>query len=270
MVNEAAELSTVTSESFLNTAANLVDAAKTKGITLRIMGAVAFRIHGRNMSELHVRLERLGPGEKEFTDIDLAAYSRDRNAMQRFFESQGFAADRNAQLAGGGLVWSERHIYHEPKMGFHVDVFFDKLNMCHLIPFKNRLEADYPTLPLAELLLEKMQIVEINEKDLKDAIFLIRTHEIGESDAETINGALIARLLAQEWGFYYTVKTNFDKLIKFSEKFQLTAEERADVISKVEKLKLMIESQPKGLSWKMRAKIGPSRKWYNDVDAYFD
>ena len=80
-----------------------------------------------------------------------------------------------------------------------VDVFFDRLDMNHIIDFKNRLELDFPTISLADLLLEKMQIVQINEKDIKDTIILLREHPVEDPDKETINANYVASLLAEDW-----------------------------------------------------------------------
>ena len=246
---------------FIGEARRIVDAAKSEGILLRLLGALAFNIHCPKYSYVQ---ETLG---RSFTDIDFASYRKQAPKISKLFSELGYQEDLHVTA----LFGANRMIFYD-KSGSnrHCDVFLDKLEFCHDVIFRDRLEIDEPTIPLVELLLEKMQIVEINEKDLKDAAFLIRTHDIGESDTETINGELIAKLLSQEWGFCYTVTMNLDKLARLSEKFRLTPEERDDVRSKVEKLKVMIESKPKSVSWKMRARIGPSKKWYNDVEAYYD
>ena len=98
-----------------------------------------------------------------------------------------------------------------------IEVFFDKLEMNHTISFNKRLEADSPTLPLSELLLQKTQIVKINEKDIKDIIVLLRAHDVGKRDNETINLEALAQAgLISDWGFYYTVTTNLQKVKDFT------------------------------------------------------
>jgi hypothetical protein len=149
----------------------------------------------------------------------------------------------------------------------HVDVFLDKLDFNHVIDFKGRLELDFPTIPLADLLLEKVQIVHINEKDIKDSILLLLEHDVGEGDNETINMERIVKLMAENWGFYYTSTMNLKKIEKFLTRYDtLTQEQRNIVSSRIEKLSQNIENAPKSLRWKLRARVGTSKIWYNEVE----
>jgi len=139
--------------------------------------------------------------------------------------------------------------------------------MNHVIPFTNRLELEEYTIPLADMLLEKMQIVQINEKDVIDTIMLLREHPIGDSAPETIDGEYVTKVLANDWGFYYTVTSNLRKIQEFIEKYpQLGPDDRSDVSGKVDTLLKLIDGQEKTMSWKLRARIGTKRKWYSDVE----
>jgi hypothetical protein len=112
-----------------------------------------------------------------------------------------------------------------------------------------------------------MQIVQINEKDIKDTVVIMREHDVGDLDNETVNARYIARTLSDDWGFYYTVTTNLGKVKNSLSSVQvLSDQDRADVSSKIDKLVSCIEEQPKSMRWKMRAKIGTKKKWYNDVE----
>jgi hypothetical protein len=160
-----------------------------------------------------------------------------------------------------------RRIYVSERTDEKVDVFFDKLEMCHTIDLRNRLEVDYPTLSPSDILLEKMQIVKINEKDVKDALVLILEHDIGEEDRESLNSKYISQFLAKDWGAYYTVTKNLKKLEGLLSQYNVFDNDSKVLISqKIEKLLKVIEEEPKSLKWKMRAKIGTSKKWYRDVD----
>ena len=141
--------------------------------------------------------------------------------------------------------------------------------MCHKIDFRKRLLIDYPTISLADLLLEKLQIVEINEKDVKDVIVLLSDHKIGDKDEkETINIEYIADLLSKDWGFYYTVTTNLNKIKKLVDSYTqvLTQNKVEDVKNKIDITLDRIEKKPKSMGWKMRAKIGTKTKWYKEVE----
>ena len=116
-----------------------------------------------------------------------------------------------------------------------------------------------------------MQIVKINEKDIIDTIILIGSHDVGESDKDSINCHYIAELLADDWGFCYTVTTNLKKVSEdFVEKYRqggtLADGDAAAVRNRVKVILERIEKEPKSFAWKMRARIGPSKKWYRDVE----
>ncbi|MFX1561305.1 MAG: hypothetical protein ACFFBL_12015, partial [Promethearchaeota archaeon] len=145
--------------------------------------------------------------------------------------------------------------------------FLDRLEMCHKIEYKKRLEIDSPTVPLAELLLQKMQIVKISEKDIIDTTMLLLAHDLGESDADTINAKHIADILSKEWGFYYTVTTNLKKVASLMREFDVLEEKDKDIVgNRIDKLLKILDDKPKSRSWKMRARVGTSKKWYKDVD----
>jgi len=129
------------------------------------------------------------------------------------------------------------------------------------------LELDFPTITPSDLLLEKMQIVQITEKDLKDTMILLREHEIKEHENDVINTKYIAKLLSNDWGFYYTVTTNLKKTKEFLNFFDALTDEDKNIISeKIDKLLDYIEREPKSLKWKARAKIGTRKKWYREVE----
>jgi len=143
---------------------------------------------------------------REVSDIDLMGYARQKEALVRFLKFQNFSSEKYVALV------QDRYIFHHSTKGYKVDVFFDRLKMCHTIDFCERLEIDYSPISLADLLLEKMQIVKLNEKDIKDSIILLSEHRIADDDQDKINHDYIARILSRDWGFYYTVTTNLKRI----------------------------------------------------------
>jgi len=241
---------------FIDEAKRIIDSANEKGIVLRVLGAIAFRLHCPKFRHI---LESIRP----ITDIDLVAYGKQMNHIEKHFIDLGYEL-RPPSFAA---LAARRRIFYDRERRIVVDVFFDKLEMCHVIDFKGRLEVDYPTIPLAEMLLEKLQIVQITEKDVKDVIILLREHEIGEHDDETINAKYIAKIFARDWGFYYTATTNLKKIKQLLGPFDVLADEdKKNVESKIDKLLDIIEKEPKSLGWKMRAKIGTKKIWYRKVE----
>jgi hypothetical protein len=153
-----------TGASFVEEATKIVDAAKEKGIALRIMGATAVRIHCSKFSYLHDALQR------EITDIDFVGYGKQNSNVLKLLDALGYVSDKRMRM----FQFMGRYLFENPANKRHIDVFFDKLEFCHTIDFKGRLELDYPTISLSDILLQKMQIVQINEKDIRDTMVLLR------------------------------------------------------------------------------------------------
>jgi len=237
----------------------IVEEAKKRDVHLRLLGAIAFQIHCPKFSYLSTKLDRV------LTDIDFAGYSKEKDGMTKLMNEFGYKDEPSVTV----LFGHKRLIYDNKSNGIHIDIFLDKLEMNHDIPFKDRLGLDQLTISLADLLLEKMQIVQINEKDYIDTMMLIREHAIGKdgNTPETIDAGHIAKLLAADWGFYYTVTTNLGKVqTRLAKYIEVSDEDRNDITTKIGELLKRIEDEPKSFSWKMRAKVGPKSKWYRDVD----
>jgi hypothetical protein len=232
-------------------------APENQHIIIRLIGAMAFRTHCPQFGYIQDKLGR------KFTDFDFASYPRFFKDIIRVLTELGYQeAKQVTQLFG-----DKRMLFLDPAFGRHIDVFYNALEFCHQISFVGRLEVEQYTLPLAELLLEKMQIVQINEKDLIDSIMLLREHPLGETDLETINTTIITRTLSNDWGFWRTVTGNLKFLDeKLGQYAALTDQDRAIVHERISDLLLRIEADPKSLRWKMRAKIGEKVKWYKDVE----
>lgn len=234
-----------------------IESEENQPLIMRLIGALAFRTHCPQYGYIQDKLGR------KFTDFDFASYPRFVKNIRAVLTALGYEEDRQVtQLFG-----DRRMVFHDPAFGRHIDVFFNSLDFCHRVNFVDRLERERYTLPLAELLLEKMQIVQINEKDLIDSIMLLREHPIGDTDEETINAAVIARTLGSDWGFWRTVTGNLKVLEEVLDHYEgLAEEDRRIVRERIKELERRIEAQPKSLAWKARARIGERVKWYKDVE----
>lgn len=246
---------------FEQQAREIIDAAEKNGITLRLLGAVAFRIHCPEHRDLQASMNRV------LTDIDFAAYYKHEKAIDKFFLKDLGYESQTAALTPG-LMLGRKIYFDTTDKRPHIDIFFDKLNMCHVVSWeKGRLEIDKPTLSLADLMLEKLQIVRINEKDVKDVMMLLREHAIGADDQEVVNGDYISKIMAKDWGFYYTTTTNLNKIKSLLGEYDALSPDARDLISaRIDELLVMIEKEPKSLGWKLRAKVGTKKQWYNDVE----
>lgn len=245
---------------FIEEAKSCVRDAQEQGIMIRIMGGLAIHLHCREYEKLWSDLERLG--KKVFTDIDYVSYGKYRAKLLKFFENRGFTINQKMLY----LYGKNRHIYYGSKIPM-AEIFFDKLEMNHTILYSGRLEADSPTLPLAELLLQKLQMVGMYEKDIKDTIVLLRAHELGEDDKDRINQTVLGERLLSDWGFYYTATTNLQKIMDSLSTYQALGEEDIVVVNeRLAQLLKYLEEGPKSVKWKLRAKIGTKMKWYNVID----
>jgi hypothetical protein len=200
---------------------------------------------------------------RAYTDIDFAGYGKQASALSQLLARLGYREDREVFIATEG----GRAIFEHSSNGLHVDIFYEKLDFCHVIHWAGRLEVDSPTIPLAELLLEKMQIVKINEKDVIDTLMLLLEHSLGDSDAETINLQHVARLCADDWGLWRTTTMNLDKVRRLAQNYpQLSVDEVSRVAAQVEAVLARINAAPKPLAWRIRDRVGDRVKWYKDVD----
>jgi hypothetical protein len=236
----------------------IVTEGTKRGLHLRLLGAIAFQYHCPKYNFLTAKLRR------QLSDVDFAAYNLERKTIEKMMREFGYVD----QPMVSALFGHRRLIWDNKSNGLHVDIFFDKLEMNHDIPFEGRLEMEEMTIPLSDMLLEKMQIVHLNEKDIVDTIMLLREHSVGDSPTpETIDSSYLAKLLSVEWGFYYTVTTNLKKVEDRLNLYpELSEEDRADVSAKIHKLREILDKAPKTLAWKLRAKVGPKTKWYKEVE----
>src|SRR5258706_8101161 len=138
--------------------------------------------------------------------------------------------------------------------------------MCHTLPLSERLAIERETLPLPELLLTKLQIVQLNEKDLADMHSLLIACDVGLSDVDQISGDRIADLCGRDWGLHHTVTRTLDRLGSDPPSYQLTESQRAVVDDRIEKLRAALDRKPKSLAWRLRAKVGERMRWYEEPE----
>jgi hypothetical protein len=232
-------------------ARELIRAADVEGLTLRALGGVAVRLLA-------------APGEwrlaRELKDIDVVGRPDEARRVQSLLERMGYVGDRefNALQAG------RRALYYDLANERRLDVFLGDFEMCHRIPLLARLAAQPATLPLAELLMTKLQVVQLNERDVVDVVALLLDHDVGDGDRGTVNAERIAVLCAQDWGLWRTTQLNVERVTDAlsARDFGLTAEERARVAQRLRALWDRVQAEPKPARWRMRARVGDRRRWY--------
>lgn len=227
-------------------AVRLVSGAGKNGLVLRTLGSVGVKMHCVSAS---ADLESRGRSPK---DIDFVTRKKDRKAVRTFLEDEGYEADRDMLVAMEGT----RYLFRHPD-GLDVDLWVDVLDFCHRHDVSERMGSG-PSLPIEDLLLSKLQIVELTENDRQDLSAILGTHEVGASgDPEVIDAAYVAETLASDWGFWRTVTGNLEAV---------KPDQTADVIARIERLERTIEEAPKSLKWRARAAVGERAQWWSDVD----
>jgi hypothetical protein len=231
-------------------AVRVAAAADREGLPLRLLGGVAIKLRAKD--GLHPAFER------EYADLDWITPKGTSAAAQKFFEAMGYTP----QVRFNAMYGQERLLFFDEQHDRQVDILVGTFRMSHEIRFGKRLALEPVTVPLAELLLTKLQIVELNEKDVKDALALLHDHEVGEEDGEAINGAHVARLCASDWGLWRTFTANLGSLGDHLERYELPEESTRRIGDRIGELQERIEQEPKTFGWKMRSKIGERKRWY--------
>jgi hypothetical protein len=237
----------------------LVSQGEERGVTLRILGHLAIRDHVQEHQKLLDQLERVPTH-----DIDFMGYSKEMTEVDKMFLELGYKPDPSVAFSAEYGV--QRLIYHHREQEIMAEIFLDELNMAHSLDFRRRLELDSPTISLVDLLLSKLQIQDISEKDIKDLIVLLAEHELGSGGREQVDVDYLLKLTSDRWGLYYTAKKNLSMIKEFVATYNVVDDAtRADVIAKVEEISKRAEEEPKTMKWKLRAKVGTRVKWYQDV-----
>jgi hypothetical protein len=243
-------------ESPIDEAKRIIEVAQQRKITLRLFGGVSF--YFRSPSAKHRILQR------NYVDIDFMGRSKQSREIKQLFEELGYTPRErfNAMQGFRRLIFND--IGHQRR----VDIFLDVFEMCHKFNFKDRLELDQYTISLADMLATKLQIVEINEKDIKDILSMFIDHDVGDDDSsEVINGAYLAKLCGDDWGVYKTFSINIDRLLSTIDDYGLEEGQKRLVVERASKLKKMIEDAPKSFKWRMRARVGERVQWYELPEA---
>ena len=234
----------------------LVGAADSSQIHLRAFGGLAILAH----SQTDPRFFR-----RDAPDLDFLAPKNDRQKLEPFFREVGYSPDKQFNLLNG----MRRQIYYYDRShDLHIDILIGDFEMCHKLPLDDRLGVDPVTIPLAELLLSKAQVVQLNRKDALDIISLLFNNEVGVEREGLIGLDRITWLCSQDWGLYKTTSMNLDRVeaLLGSDELQLNPDERDLILSRIQKIRKAFVDMPKSLAWQMRDKVGTRVRWYLEVE----
>jgi len=231
-------------------ATGLVRGASEAGYPLKILGGLGVRVLCPDFPP------RLRAGQ----DIDLACLGKSRRKVADYLESAGCEPDKRFNNLNG-----DRQMYFTAPSGRPVDVMVDRLSMCHTLDFKASFGSTSLTLDPADLLLSKLQIVELNAKDAHDIFHLLSGLRVGrDSTRPAIDPDRFGAVLAADWGWWRTVTGNLAKLpdLLSAQPGLAPPYPRFDALTQAKQLLEVAETVPKGIKWKTRARVGDRVRWY--------
>jgi hypothetical protein len=235
-------------------ATKIIDEAEKNKIVLRALGGTAIGM--RCPSAKHRNLIR------DYADIDLIGHAKQDRAIKTLFIDLGFEPNKRFNALHG----RKRLQFSNIKGKIDVDIFLDVFEMCHRFDFKDRLALDQYTIPLADLLMTKLQIVQINEKDIRDAVVILKDHEYGSDDTEKIDLDYIAKLCSGDWGLWKTLSMNAEKISKMVANYGLPEEDARKIKSKLNTFLRRLDEEPKSMKWRWRSRTGEKSPWYETVE----
>ncbi|MDG6900400.1 MAG: nucleotidyltransferase family protein [Nitrososphaerota archaeon] len=235
----------------LEAAEQIIDAAERDGVRLRLLGGLAFKKLCLSASDPRYF--------RENKDIDLMGKREDSREIVKVMETLGY----KPRELFNKLNMGQRLIYYDMRNMRRVDLFLDEFVMCHKFNFKENILAGTYTLPITQLLMTKLQVVEKTEKEYKDLMVAFRDFDV-TSGEEGIRGNEIADLCARDWGVYTTFMKSLESLLDRAEELGL---DQGVVVSRIQKLVEMMDEAPKSFGWKMRARVGERTRWYDLPEA---
>jgi hypothetical protein len=233
-------------------AIRILQKAETRQVTLRLIGGLAIRLHCHGPHSSHLR---------EYHDIDLFGLKKESRRIFRVFQELGYSSNDKCNF----LYGESRLQFLDTRDHGNVDVFLDKFRMEHTLDFRQRLTLDDVTIPVTDLLLTKIQIVKITEKDMKDIVAIMEDHELGHTDdRETINLDYISELCSQDWGLHKTIADNLGIMSRHIEVLP-GFKARNELVTRLDTIQRSLVSGHKSVRWRIRNLIGERMKWYEEV-----
>lgn len=231
----------------------LVNAATERRLTIRLLGGVAVYLQSPSTGPLLPR---------EIGDIDVVTRRGSRTALTGLLTEAGYTADEMFNTLHG----ARRLAFVDETNQRKLDVFIEEFSMCHDIPIAGRLDRDPYTIPLAELLLTKLQIVQLNERDQRDIYSLIYHHPLANGREPGIEAAFIAEVCARDWGLWRTVKATIERCQKNVGGYDIDSEASALISQRLAALWARIEQEPKSAKWRLRSRVGDRMRWYDEPE----
>ena len=238
-------------------AKQIIDDARARGIVLRLLGGLAVALRCPSVSRRSL--------ERTYPDMDFFGVRNEASLVKQFFLDKGFVPNKRFNAIHGAT----RLMYKDPIAKRNVDVFLDEFKMSHRLRLVERLLLDDYTISISDLLLTKLQVVEINEKDFQDIVALLLDYSVDDPSiaGDQIDPAYIASLCSRDWGLERTIILNVEKLKGLLSRYDFDPSEVKIVQDRISNLLRAVRSHPKTLRWKFRNLLGERKRWYDLPEA---
>lgn len=230
--------------------AELVEILNTTNIKFKLIGGMAFRILCRSSRE--------GVLARKPVDIDLVIHRRDGPALSKILKQRGY----HPRERFNAIYGAKRLIFNDLENKRRIDVFLDVFEMCHKFDFSPRIDLDGVALSASDLLLTKLQIVQMSNKDFTDILSVLSDADFVEGRTDAIDVEYIADLCSSDWGIYRTLTDNLGKVMVALDRFELSPDQRNRIRDRIAVLLKEIDSSKKSAKWKIRSLIGTKARWY--------
>ncbi len=227
--------------------------ATKRGILLRLFGGIAVKYLSPSASKASL--------SRTYQDLDFFGIAKQGRLIKQLFGDLGYLANQRFNALHG----DRRLIFNDPNDRWSVDVFLDVFKMCHALPIGKRLMLGDYTISVSDLLLTKLQIVEVNEKDVRDMLAILLDHAVADSATTgvgEVDSRYIAGLCSDDWGLCKTVMMNLKKIDSLVGDHELDEESTRKVRERVGGLLREIQTTPRSIRWKLRGLVGERMKWY--------
>jgi hypothetical protein len=231
----------------------LVDVAGEAGVMIRVLGGAAVCLQAPGDQPLLPR--KIG-------DIDVVTRQGAKKAVVDLLTKAGYKPDEHFNAFHG----ARRLLFYDEANRRKLDVFIGDFSMCHVIPIADRLELDPLTVPLAELMLTKLQIVELTERDQRDIYNLAYHHDVREGDSRGIEADFIATLCAQDWGLWRTTRATVERCLDNMAAYELEPQAADTIAHRLRALWKRIDEAPKSTRWRLRNRVGDRVRWYEQPE----
>lgn len=220
--------------------------ADARGLRVRLIGGIAIKLL------LGDRFD--AAFERPYGDIDVLCGRKDGRGLEELLSARGWEPAKEFNALNG----ARRMLFHDPRSSAQVDVFVGEFSMCHTLPLADSLDRPGPSLPATDLVMTKLQIVELNAKDRSDLYALLSGCDVGDGDHASIEPSRMAALTSGDWGLNHTFELNLAKLRAGVD----AGEGPAGAAVAIDALIGAMEAAPKSRGWKMRARICERKRWY--------